>query len=180
MKRPQMLKGQNPYTGPFWVIEVVSRYMYRLSDSRKWNRRRLKRYLPSPVEWTELALQLLNQPQGGVGITAAEEDGARVADAAEDGAEVADAAEDVARVADAVEDVAGVAVAEVMVDDVAAGAAHDDVAVVAENVPPGPIAIAPHQDAEVEQGTRYPRCDRCMPDHWSADAPPSRKRERKK
>ncbi len=62
MKQPQTPKGQR--AGPFRVIEIVSRYTYRLSDGQKWNCCHLKRYLPSPVEWTELAPQLLIQPQG--------------------------------------------------------------------------------------------------------------------
>ncbi len=69
-RRPQTPKGQSPYA----VIEVVSRYTYWLSDGQKWNCRRLKQYLPSPMEWTELVPQLLNQPQGGVGVADAEED----------------------------------------------------------------------------------------------------------
>ncbi len=88
--QPQMPKGQSPYASPFWVIEVVGRYTYQLSNGQKWNCRRLKRYLPSPVEWTELAPQLLNQPQGGVGVADAEEDVAGVADAEEDVAEGAE------------------------------------------------------------------------------------------
>ncbi len=74
------------------------------------------------------------------------------------GVGVADAEEEVARVADAEEeDVAG-----------------------AENALPGPIAIAPRQGAEAEPGTRYPRCDRHMPDCWSMDALLPQKRGRKK
>ncbi|MCP4700437.1 MAG: hypothetical protein GY862_26835, partial [Gammaproteobacteria bacterium] len=60
---------------------MLGRYAYRLSDGRKWNARRLKRDLPSPVEWTELALQSLSPPQGGVGIAITEEAGAGADDA---------------------------------------------------------------------------------------------------
>ncbi len=141
MKRPQMPKGQNPYTGPFWVIEVVGRYMNQLSDGQKWNCCRLKRYLPSPVEWTELVLQSLSPPQGGVGIAITEEAGAGADDAVEDVARVADAVDNVARVMDVLEDVAGIAVAQ------------DDVAMGAKDVLPGPIMNAPLQDDGMEPRT---------------------------
>ncbi len=72
MKRPQTPKGRSPYASPYWVIEVVGCYTYQLNDGQKWNCRRLKWYLPSPVEWTELAPRVLIQPQGGVGVAEAE------------------------------------------------------------------------------------------------------------
>ncbi|MCP4546552.1 MAG: hypothetical protein GY835_08825, partial [bacterium] len=113
----------------------LGRYAYRLSDGRKWNACRLKRYLPSPLELTELALQSPSQWEGG--IETADEDGARIADVAEDVAdavEVAGASEgvagvnDVAKVTAAVKDVAGVADAVDDVDGIA-GAREDAVKV---------------------------------------------------
>ncbi len=54
-------------------------YTYHLSDGQKWNARRLKHFLPSPVEWTVLLLPVHVQPQGGVG-------GLETEDAGEQGA----------------------------------------------------------------------------------------------
>ncbi len=49
---------------------------------------------------------------------------------------------------------------------------------VEEDAPPGPIAIAPQQDAEVE--LRYPQCDRHQPDRLSMGVPIPQERRRKK
>ncbi len=57
-----MPKGLSPYTGPFRITEVFGWYTYRLSDGQKWNSCRLKRFLPSSVEWMELSTV---QPQEG-------------------------------------------------------------------------------------------------------------------
>ncbi len=59
---------------------MLGRYTYHLSDGQKWNARRLKRFLPRPVEWTVLPLPVHVQPQGGVGGLEAENAGERGAE----------------------------------------------------------------------------------------------------
>ncbi len=67
MKRPQMPKGQTPYTGPFCIMEVLGWYSYRLSDGQKWNTHHFKHILPNPTEWTEFSPLATTQPQEGEG-----------------------------------------------------------------------------------------------------------------
>ena len=50
-RRPQVPKGQSPWSKPLNVLEVLGNYTYRLSDGQKWNARKMRRFLEptSPV-----------------------------------------------------------------------------------------------------------------------------------
>ncbi len=69
-------------------MEVLGRHSYRLSDGQKWNSRRLKRFPPNPVEWTEFSPLVTVQPHGGVGDAAVHEVVNVGTQEAEQGAEV--------------------------------------------------------------------------------------------
>ncbi|GFO47389.1 Zf-h2c2 and rve domain containing protein [Plakobranchus ocellatus] len=44
-RRPQVLKGQSPWSKPLTVLKVLGNWTYQLSDGQKWNARKLRRYL---------------------------------------------------------------------------------------------------------------------------------------
>ncbi|GFN79793.1 hypothetical protein PoB_000629900 [Plakobranchus ocellatus] len=44
-RRPQVLKGQSPWSKPLAVLKVLGNWIYRLSNSQAWNARKLRRYL---------------------------------------------------------------------------------------------------------------------------------------
>ncbi|GFO35699.1 Zf-h2c2 and rve domain containing protein [Plakobranchus ocellatus] len=44
-RRPQVLKGQSPWSNPPIVLKVLGSWTYRLSDGQTWNARKLRRYL---------------------------------------------------------------------------------------------------------------------------------------
>ncbi len=43
-RRPQVLKGQSPWSGPHTVNDVLGNFTYRLSDGQVWNARKLRRF----------------------------------------------------------------------------------------------------------------------------------------
>ncbi|MCP4538310.1 MAG: transposase family protein, partial [Chloroflexi bacterium] len=49
-RRPQAPQGHSLLGRPLHVVQLLGRYAYHLSDGQRWNARRLKRYLPSPLE----------------------------------------------------------------------------------------------------------------------------------
>ncbi|GFN96939.1 hypothetical protein PoB_002344500 [Plakobranchus ocellatus] len=44
-RRPQVLKGQSPWSKPLTVLKVLGNWTYQLSDGQMWNARKLRRYL---------------------------------------------------------------------------------------------------------------------------------------
>ncbi|GFO12713.1 Pol polyprotein [Plakobranchus ocellatus] len=44
-RRPQVLKGQSPWSKPLTALKVLGNWTYQLSDSQKWNACKLRRYL---------------------------------------------------------------------------------------------------------------------------------------
>ncbi|GFO08306.1 hypothetical protein PoB_003481100 [Plakobranchus ocellatus] len=44
-RRPQVLKGQSPWSKPLTVLMVLGNWTYRLSDGQTWNARKLRLYL---------------------------------------------------------------------------------------------------------------------------------------
>ncbi|GFN84809.1 integrase core domain protein [Plakobranchus ocellatus] len=44
-RRPQVLKGQSPWSKPLTVLKVLGNWTYQLSGGQRWNARKLRRYL---------------------------------------------------------------------------------------------------------------------------------------
>ena len=54
-RRPQVLKGQSPWSEPLKVTVVLGNYTYRLSDGQTWNARKLRRFLEPDLIWENAA-----------------------------------------------------------------------------------------------------------------------------
>ena len=52
-RRPQVLKGQSPWSNPLTVVEVLGNWTYRLSDNQVWNARKMRRFLEPELQWIE-------------------------------------------------------------------------------------------------------------------------------
>ena len=50
-RRPQVLKGQSPWSKPLKVTQVLGHWTYRLSDGQKWNARKLRRFHDPELQW---------------------------------------------------------------------------------------------------------------------------------
>ena len=59
VQRPQVLKGHTPFSAPLKIVQVLSNYMYKLSDSQIWNARKLVCYTPPEQD----TIQPINVPQ---------------------------------------------------------------------------------------------------------------------
>lgn len=50
-RRPQVLKGQSPWTRPLTIVKVLGNWTYQLSDGQIWNARKLRRFLDENIQW---------------------------------------------------------------------------------------------------------------------------------
>jgi transposase InsO family protein len=46
VRRPQVLKGQSPWSKPLTVVQVLGNYTYLLDDNQVWNARKMRRFFP--------------------------------------------------------------------------------------------------------------------------------------